>query len=291
MPFMQQFNPNEEPLSGNPAEALRLENELMKLKLQAEYGASFGGDASLIPPDVENQWLRNMMVMEEQLAKEPSITLEEHLGKPALPASCALESDEACDQAWQRLKLLMADKGICVEFLAPDYPGRLRYEYVVGELFPQKIHPPMLQGQFLVFTYEDAHPNHYFSMEQQVHELFRLLSLNDIQPPEMCIAETVVTADGQILDQTAFAGKLAAFHEQFASVSTFHYNFGDRSRQAVDEELPETDLGYIEGMVKYEVMHHDGSRQVLEGPFKMYLQYCFGWWEIFFFQLYGFSWA
>jgi hypothetical protein len=288
---MEAKDPNEEPLSNDPDEALRLENELIKLKMQAELGAQFGGNLDDLSPEIEHQFLQQMLAFEAQLATEPTTTLEEHLGRPDFTAAEALPTEAALDAAWQALRRLLEEKSIRVEFIAKDYPTRVRYDFVVRELFPQKIHPPMAEGQYLVFTYEDAHPDHFAEMDQRVHELFHAITHNEIHPSPPYLAEALVTPGGLTLKQSAFGEKVQAFHEQFAAVSPFQYDFTERSREAADQELPDSDLGFVEGRLRYEVTHHDGSKQELKGPFKVYLQYQYGWWEVFSFELYGFSWA
>lgn len=53
-----------------PLEAIRMENELLKLKISAENGAHFGTAPGLLP-EIENQFLKNVIDFEKRFAAGP----------------------------------------------------------------------------------------------------------------------------------------------------------------------------------------------------------------------------
>ena len=58
--------PEEEKFSDDPEENLRLQNDFLKMKMMAESGAWFGGEEKVgLPPDIENQFLKNVMEFEK----------------------------------------------------------------------------------------------------------------------------------------------------------------------------------------------------------------------------------
>ena len=81
---------NDFPQDNDPQEALRLENELLTLKLIAELGAKSDSTAD-IPPEVENQFLKNILAFEQATAQgSKQIPIYQLLGRPAFkPARSA----------------------------------------------------------------------------------------------------------------------------------------------------------------------------------------------------------
>ena len=57
---------NEERFSEDRDEDLRIENELLRLKLTAQFGEAFEFDKTDdLPPAIENQFLKNVLAFEE----------------------------------------------------------------------------------------------------------------------------------------------------------------------------------------------------------------------------------
>ncbi|RYD70282.1 MAG: hypothetical protein EOP53_25700, partial [Sphingobacteriales bacterium] len=58
---------NEEKFSDNEEENLRIENELLRLKMSAQFGDAFKMESMHdVPPEIENKFLQNIMEFEEQ---------------------------------------------------------------------------------------------------------------------------------------------------------------------------------------------------------------------------------
>jgi len=51
-------------------EDMRSENEIMKIKMQAEFGAVFGETATDLPPEIEQQLLNNVYEFEKAWEKQ-----------------------------------------------------------------------------------------------------------------------------------------------------------------------------------------------------------------------------
>jgi len=73
--------PPEEKFSDNPQENLQIENEILRLKMQAEYGAIFGR-AEYAPPEIENEFLLNVLQFEEAFKNVKYVKVRELIGKP-----------------------------------------------------------------------------------------------------------------------------------------------------------------------------------------------------------------
>jgi len=70
-----------ERFSDDPQENLRIENELLRMRLQAQFGGvSAAGDN--VSPEEENLFLRHVLAFEEQYSNAPLKKVHEILGFP-----------------------------------------------------------------------------------------------------------------------------------------------------------------------------------------------------------------
>jgi hypothetical protein len=61
----EEKNKPEEPLGEDDNESLSTENEILKLKMQAQYGGVFGTMSDGLTPEMENEFLQNVMKFED----------------------------------------------------------------------------------------------------------------------------------------------------------------------------------------------------------------------------------
>ena len=78
---MNPNTPDNTPLSDDPEENLRVENELLRLKMQAELGGNSYTSPGL-DPQIENEFLKNVMAFENSHANSQPATVFDILGKP-----------------------------------------------------------------------------------------------------------------------------------------------------------------------------------------------------------------
>src|ERR1043166_1457696 len=92
---MKQENQNQEQqsFSNDPRQNLQIENELLKLKMQAERGAIFG-DMEELPPEIEAQFLKNVQQFEDSFDNAGEITIYDCLGRPACKKVNELKAGE-----------------------------------------------------------------------------------------------------------------------------------------------------------------------------------------------------
>ena len=275
----------QEPFSDDPDEQLRMENELLKLKMQAQFGAFFGGDANL-PPDMEQEFLKQVMAFQENHANTPLVKLHDVIGNPEYRLSAEIP-EAALPQQWEQLEQALADKGLLVTFGA-DYPLAVKYDFVINELFPLEIQQPQ-EGHNWVFPYEEFHPNHKLELEQGVARFMEDFFGNQMPEEAPYLADPLVTDAGVPLSGKDFVAKVERFHGLFRELKDYKYNIDETHI----DEAPEggAGMGFVEGAVEYNVITEDGSPQIIRGPFKCYFQDGGGYWDMFFFWLHGFSWA
>jgi hypothetical protein len=162
----------EESFSEDPEEQLRIENEILKLKIQAELGGDFEGEANL-SPDVENLFLRNVLEFEHQQANAPVKTLKEILDHPFFIPAEEL-NDEEVSRSLSAMEELLETKGIVVDY-ATDYSARTKYKFITEELFEKEAPDIDIPGMFMHYIYEEFHPNHPMDIEAVTGQFFSTL--------------------------------------------------------------------------------------------------------------------
>jgi len=124
-------------------ENLRMENELLRLKLLAELGGqshSFGG----IDPEIENQFLKQVLAFERGHANTKPTTVYDKLGKPDFKKATDL-IDELITPALQEIVALLLKSNIEVDFIA-EYDDRIKYAFITDELFDHEVNGFMVPG-------------------------------------------------------------------------------------------------------------------------------------------------
>src|SRR4051812_48458418 len=88
-------NSKHEPMkkSNSYSDFLRHENELTKLKIQAEFGFQLAGESSLNPA-IENIWLKNILDYERSMVNNTRVTIREKLGNPTFKPLSEIPENE-----------------------------------------------------------------------------------------------------------------------------------------------------------------------------------------------------
>ena len=277
---------HEEPFSDDPEEQLRTENELMKLKLQAEFGAMFGGNTNL-PPEIEQEFLKHVMAYEQHHTTAPLVMIFDYLGRPEYPLAAVLSESEL-EASLEKLENLLREKQILLDFGEAELPAAAKYDFVTNEVFPLQIQEPPPGIGNLVFSYEDFHPDHQRYMEEIVADFMRDFFGNHFDEDTDYLSRQLVSDKGPVTI-AAFIEAVERFQGLFAGIKDYAYNI---SETKVDEPQHEGEMtmGFVEGAIRYTAILGGGEEQVISGPFKCYMQYA-GSWELFHFVLHGFSWA
>ena len=77
----------DENFSDDPEENLRIENEILKLKMQAERNAMFGDNSEDLPPEVEAEFLKNVQLFEDSFDKAKVVRYMNALANHSLERS------------------------------------------------------------------------------------------------------------------------------------------------------------------------------------------------------------
>src|SRR3982751_5093678 len=121
-------NQSEEKFSDDPRENLHIENQLIKLKLQAESGACFGNEDTDLPPEIENDFLKQVQAFEEAWQHVKQVKVYQLLGNPDFKKADQL-TDAAIKEELIRMHELLERHNMHLETLS-DYEPRIIYSFI-----------------------------------------------------------------------------------------------------------------------------------------------------------------
>lgn len=277
-------NDNEDEIfSDNPDEQLNIENEILKLKLQAELGGSFESEG-ILPPDIENAFLKNVIEFEHKYAKSKQKTLFEILDKPNFPAASSL-SDEQIKNELEKLERLMQQKGVIVDY-ADEYTPRLKYTFLTEELFQKEAGVVDMPGLTMHYIYEEFHPNHSLDIKNIAADFFNSWVNRAFNEFSSELATSLNTPDNKPITKEEI---LHRFQNIFAAYIKFEhasYTVDDISFTIKNEQEGD---GYAKGHIAYDAVLENGDTKHIEGEYALYMHYD-GYWSVVTFDWPGFVW-
>jgi len=282
---------NEEELStpADPEEELRLENDILKLKLQAEFGAQFDEIPGDVSPEMEQQFLKQVYDFEKAWENQETTTVGKLLGEPVFKPLVTIPGDEL-EAEWEKVKELYAEKNISLDF-THEYPTTEKYRFATTEL---PLHETMfvnMPGMMLGFIYEEFHPNHAADMEDLVNKFLEGWFDQDTEKCLSTIGEHIILPHGSLLPHEEFGEKLQQVFDSYASLEETEFFISETSYEKQEDEQEELlILGYSEGAIHWNALLENGESLPFAGPFKFYLEYNGISWGIMYFVMPGWKW-
>lgn len=183
---------------GDENEKMKFENELKKLKLSAENGAKFMGGAAL-PPEIESQWLDNIMAFEKASQDGKMIKIYDFLERPPLIPLQEVPAHQI-EEALDELSELMASKGLSLDTTC-EVDARELYRFIVEELMDEEIQDMQVEGMVTHLTYEEYHPNHPYDIKRYTEDFISTLFKRDTEYYDMGLSNEVISYDGSLLEK------------------------------------------------------------------------------------------
>lgn len=261
---------------------LRQENELLKLRLQAETGAQFA-ESHNMPPELENQFLKNVLSFEQQQANAKPVKVYELIGKPKFRKAEELNEQEM-EFEFDKLMQLMNDKNIALDFLT-EYDIETMYRFVTEELFEHET--TLFGGMTNHFTYEEFHPNHQMDLGDDTMKFLQHWFEQSFNEYSSELGNQFFLADRRVLKKEEVLQKFEMVFAAYKEFKNCQYHI-----HSIDFDIKNEDEGMAnaEGAVKYEAVTEDDEVIPVEGPFKLYFHLEYGYWSIFYFVFPGFEW-
>jgi hypothetical protein len=157
-------------------EALKLENEVMKMKLMLEHGAEirYGENADSISAETEHEFLNYIMDFERQEALAKETTVFEVLGSPQHYRDEDEVGDDEIRGLLQDLLSFMKSRNIELTVFSPNAKPREIYRFVTRELFHHRMLHMNMPGMVTCFIYDEFHPDHpYENSRTAVNECLK----------------------------------------------------------------------------------------------------------------------
>lgn len=272
--------------SRDPEQNLRIENEILKLKMQAERDAIFGGNMEDLPPEVEAEILKNVQLFEDSFEKAEAVTIYECIGQPSYKKIDELKPDEVKEEL-TRIMELMHFKNIVLD-VQVQYQLSVIYKFITEELFQEKIREVNFPGYIHSFIYEEFHPNHDIDIGNTAQVFLNHWFEKGFDENSLEFADRLVTAEGKIFSRDEVIVKLHNCLNSYQRFINIKFKGSETSFEWDEEE--KKGMGHAEGMFSYEAEIESSETIHLEGPFKLYMINENGYWQIFYFVFPGFKW-
>lgn len=164
---MKDFEPND---YNSEEERLRQENELKRMKLKMEYGADFPLEFRNedLPPEIESQFLDNVMEFEKAFHQSDRIPVFEFIGRPEFRKNEEITDDEISAEL-DRIMQVLNNNQIVLDTLC-EVEDRELYRFITEELFYHETDNMKMPGWVTHFTYEEFHPNHEYDLRRSCTE-------------------------------------------------------------------------------------------------------------------------
>lgn len=281
----EKSNENSEKFSDDPEENLRIENEILKLKLQAETGALFGGSDNL-PPEIEHSFLQNVQQFENAWKDLKQVKVYDLLKKPSYKK---LEELAAADIEPELKKLFdLLEKNNMPLAVFGEYEPEIIYKFITEELFEHETDDIQLPGMIKNFTYEEFHPNHKMDIHARAMEFLSDWFEQKFTEHSWELGDPFIVSNGTILPKQEVLKKINNVFESYSSFPNAKFFIAETSFQWDDER--QSGLGFAEGGAAYDAVMENGETIHFQGPFKLYMSNEGGWWSIIYFIFPGFSW-
>jgi hypothetical protein len=274
---------DELPFSEDPEEQMRIENELLKLKMQAEMGASFFEMESL-PADLERKFLEKVMTFDEDYANLPEKKVWDILERPKFTPSSEIE-DLKMDAYLSEVEFFLRKKNIIVDFIC-SYPARRRYEFITQELMSHEVLFLPMPDNMLHFTYEDFHPNHKYDIERTTRDFMANWFDQSFNDDSVILGVEFYLPGNEVMLRNELLKKFRLIFESYVGFENEEFKPGSISF-TLEGKFPQ---GQSNGVVSYDARLENGEIIHFEGRYILYMQNLFGFWQVSYFEFPGFKW-
>lgn len=281
---MKRTNTNEE---DDQSFDLPVENELLMLKLKAEFGAECTTGSENIPPVVVNEFLKSVYEFEQKF-REPRelIKIYDKVGRPEFKKAAEL-SDRQLPRELKRLLKQMHQQRLELDVLG-EYPDRIIYTFITEEFFEHEMENLDMTGYIHHFCYEDFHPNHEMDIRNRALEFLTHWFDRKINEYSWELADPFIYPDTREFPKEEILKKINNVFAAYPAFRNCGYQFEEISFEW--DDIKDCGRGYAGGTVRYDAITEKNETVHMEGPFQFYFSNANNWWNIFYFIFPGFSW-
>ncbi len=268
-------------------EELRLENEILKMNLKLKFGGSegsfFGGDGNL-PPEIENEFLKQVMAFEDAAKNKKNTTVGQKLGFPKFEKIEGLPEKQIAEKLKQAFTLL-ENKNIFLDITQGPYANETIYRFITEELINHEMDDIEVADMKTHFIYEEFHPNHNADLANLADEFFTQFWAKNFSNSTLYFANELITDDKKMLKYEAFQLKIQQFFDSFDYFENGKFQIHENKHHISDE----FGIGHVTGPVKYTGVLENGEKIDFYDGYIIYFQYSGYGWEICSFSVPGFE--
>lgn len=154
-----------------PEEKLKAENDLLRMKLTAEFGMT--NTESHLNDESENEWLNHIYNFEKSFADAKRVKIYDFIGKPEFRKIGELRKNEV-ESELDRLIGIMSENNIVLDCIC-DYENDVIYRFITEELFEEETDDMRIEGMNHCFIYEEFHPNHDYDLRNYTEDFFEII--------------------------------------------------------------------------------------------------------------------
>jgi hypothetical protein len=262
----------------SPEERLKVENELLRLKLELEHGMK-QADTSGLNAELENSWLNNIYNFEQEFKNANRIRVYDTIGRPAFRKLVEMPAQEVSG-ALNEILSVMEEKGVVLDRMCP-YEDAVIYKFITEELFECEMDDLSKSGMITHFTYEEFYPNHSYDLHRYSEEFIETLLSKKWNPEfDTFLLSTTVTHGGNKFNNKDISSVLMAFQDG----RTFRLDKFEIEHVSFDVEKREAK---VQASLAYLVRSHNRT-QLYQGHCTLDFSYDFDHWYINGFMLPGF---
>jgi len=270
-----------------PSFELPLENELLILKLKAEFGAECTSGTENIPPDVVNEFLKSVYEFEHKFREQrPVVRIYEKIGKPYFRKADAIPELHIMDEL-KRIKLLLNQHQLELDVLG-EYPDRQIYRFITEEFFYHEMEDLDMKGYIHHFCYEDFHPNYELEIRQRSVEFLTQWFSRQLGEYSWQLADPFIHPDSREFPKEFLLKKIRNLFDAYILFRECSYMIKDVQFEWDEEK--QCGKGFVNGTVQYDAQTESGEMIHYDGPFEFYLSNSGTWWSIYYFVFPGFYW-
>lgn len=233
-------------------EQLGTENELMKLKMMAEFGGDFVANEE-IPAEIENAFLKQILQFHKKHDPQKKTTVYKFIGSPKFIPENKIVHEKNVVHELSRTMGLMHLKGIELSALM-DTPPRELYRFITTELFNQEIQDVKMKGWITHFIYEEFHPHPNQGVKAAAQAVIQSIFNTGVPLMDENFTENMKSKIGLSSDTEELREAVQAFQSKYEAVRLISIQVPDVT---IDEE---TETAYAFCKVGFQVKHEKGGR-------------------------------
>lgn len=156
-------------------ERLKIENEILKLKIETELGAELQQMQAMdIPIELENVFLNQIYNFHQKMLLAKKVSIYNYIGSPDYILPLEIHTKKEFTRELKRLIRYMRRHGIEFDIVGKQ-THEVLYHFLINELFVFEIDDIKTKGSKFLFHYEDFHPNIPLILENLCFELAEVL--------------------------------------------------------------------------------------------------------------------